>query len=833
MTEDFKCKSYRYDRTVFDGVFEVPDGFVPDKVYFKDIKNDRYYYDVKYSAGENPNEYNISADCKNSLFGSGTWYPVMEGNNGKQYFFFYRSMKNEKKCGKMLKLSKETLFFDVEERCHYMGALDSDSRFTVRKWKNKSKTVKKSYVYIKSSERTDMKVRFNLCENNLKHAKQAELWLWNKNLKEIYRITLNSKDINNLSFEVDFTDFYNKFGKKKSKLWEVFLACNRNGTYYQSRLILRNTEKYEKGVAVLGYDDGDRYIFNMADTDDDGNVQSAFQMFFDGLLRLSVKTVDSRYMYRGIYRGRIESFTLKGSILKIKILCVHHEFTDRKLIIRHRAENDCDVSQGDVYIYEPTSVEKVIGGDVAVYEIDCRGINWTPPRYEISMSALKDNCEYEFRLVGGGAQFDKQLDSVYKYVYTTADDYLVYLTKSITGKIVMECRQKSRYDSKRYRINERIAFVLYSVFKVFYKSKKNFLFFEKFCTAAQDNSYYMFRYFVNKKNRKIRSLYVIEKDRPVYRQLKKQYGRRILDFMSIRHLCYLQAADLFISTDSKRHCYKWHSGNTRFLKMINDKKSVFLQHGVLGFKRVDNIYGKQYANRTDLFIASSEEEKEIITRYFGYDKKEVAVTGLARWDKLVSAPKDPPQIFYMPTWRSWITELSDNEFIKTEYFRSYAEILNSDRLSKLLDKYNINMLFCFHPKFREYMHCINVSSPRIKTISYDDDIRINKLLMECSMFITDYSSAAWDVYYMDKPVLFYQFDYEKYNERQGSYINMEKSLSDNRVTDFDSFIDRLDGIAGNGFILDNEKNNVVSSRLPAKKGGHRKKIYEEIIKRFV
>lgn len=41
---------------------------------------------------------------------------------------------------------------------------------------------------------------------------------------------------------------------------------------------------------------------------------------------------------------------------------------------------------------------------------------------------------------------------------------------------------------------------------------------------------------------------------------------------------------------------------------------------------------------------------------------------------------------------------------------------------------------------------------------------------------TDYSSVSWDVYYLGKPILFYQFDLDKYNETNGSYIDMEKDL---------------------------------------------------------
>ena len=77
-------------------------------------------------------------------------------------------------------------------------------------------------------------------------------------------------------------------------------------------------------------------------------------------------------------------------------------------------------------------------------------------------------------------------------------------------------------------------------------------------------------------------------------------------------------------------------------------------------------------------------------------------------------------------------------------------------------------------------------------------------MMRCSMLITDYSSVCWDVYYMDKPVLFYQFDYDMYNQAHGSYINMENDLFGNRSTTEDALLNDVEYFANNGFV-ENEK----------------------------
>ena len=72
-------------------------------------------------------------------------------------------------------------------------------------------------------------------------------------------------------------------------------------------------------------------------------------------------------------------------------------------------------------------------------------------------------------------------------------------------------------------------------------------------------------------------------------------------------------------------------------------------------------------------------------------------------------------------------------------------------------------------------------------------------MMRCKLLITDYSSVCWDVYYMNKPILFYQFDYDLYNKVHGSYINMEKDLFGYRSLTMDKLLDDFENAIKNNF----------------------------------
>ena len=71
-----------------------------------------------------------------------------------------------------------------------------------------------------------------------------------------------------------------------------------------------------------------------------------------------------------------------------------------------------------------------------------------------------------------------------------------------------------------------------------------------------------------------------------------------------------------------------------------------------------------------LFVVSSKFEQKIIHDYFGYDNKEIIITGLARWDVL----EDHSNLFHkeillMPTWRSWLEDISEEQFKKVNIIR--------------------------------------------------------------------------------------------------------------------------------------------------------------------
>ena len=292
---------------------------------------------------------------------------------------------------------------------------------------------------------------------------------------------------------------------------------------------------------------------------------------------------------------------------------------------------------------------------------------------------------------------------------------------------------------------------------------------------AQDNGYYFFKYCMDAKVEKEfegKILYVIDPKEADWQKVLP-YKKNVLRYLSLKHLIYLQACKLMISTDTKGHAYVWRSMGSDRKAMTYKKNLVFLQHGVTAFKRGHFERGTNVG--CECFVTTSEFERDIIHNYLGYPYEEIPVTGFARWDVLRDKSEGHREILMMPTWRTWLDDAENEIFAESDYCKNYMALLNNPELDLLLKEHDLILNFYLHPKFRKFITEFSVVSDRIRLIPFGEE-PLNELLMQCNLLITDFSSVAWDVYYMNKPVLFYHFDIEEASKTLGFYMDMKNDL---------------------------------------------------------
>ncbi|MET0961047.1 MAG: CDP-glycerol glycerophosphotransferase family protein [Psychrobacillus psychrotolerans] len=206
-----------------------------------------------------------------------------------------------------------------------------------------------------------------------------------------------------------------------------------------------------------------------------------------------------------------------------------------------------------------------------------------------------------------------------------------------------------------------------------------------------------------------------------------------------------------------------------------------ISHGIEGFKKIliqeEDI---PLLSRCNYFNCASEYEKGIKLKEWGIPEEKLLVTGMARFDNYEynSPASRVENVLIMFTWREWLFDLSEEDFLSSDYFKKTVEVLSDNHLLALFENRQVKVKVVLHPfmkKFEQYFTKMQTTATNIKFYSFDE-ISIGDEMKEADMLLTDYSSIAWDFLYMNKPIIFFTFDQKEYLNMRGSYIDLDKDL---------------------------------------------------------
>lgn len=284
-------------------------------------------------------------------------------------------------------------------------------------------------------------------------------------------------------------------------------------------------------------------------------------------------------------------------------------------------------------------------------------------------------------------------------------------------------------------------------------------------TQADDNAEHLYRHIA--KNHPEKDIYfALRKSSFDWNRLSKD-GFRLLDFGSKPFEDILQKASKLISSHMDHHIVQYKPG------IMKGKHYVCLQHGITK----DDLSGWLNGKKIDLFITATDAEYESIVENgspYIMGKKEVARTGFPRHDSLLALSQalkpSEKNLLIMPTWRRYLVGVAKGQqthekellpdFLSSPFATAWLGLLRSDRLKDLAKQYGFHLQFFPHSGMQGYFKDIEIDNA-IEVLLHSDTT-IQQLFAEATIMLTDYSSVAFEMCFLQKSILYYQFDEEDF-----------------------------------------------------------------------
>jgi glycosyltransferase involved in cell wall biosynthesis len=287
-------------------------------------------------------------------------------------------------------------------------------------------------------------------------------------------------------------------------------------------------------------------------------------------------------------------------------------------------------------------------------------------------------------------------------------------------------------------------------------------------THANDNAEHLYRYLLSE-HPEINAWFVLNRDSVDWDRLAAE-GFRLIPHGSRKHTLALLNAKHLLSSHADHYVVRpldkkgVGNGNWKF---------TFLQHGVTKDDLSTWLNGKPI----DMIICATEDERNSIVAdgtAYRFSTLDTPLTGFPRHDRLWKLGQStPPQarrkLLFMPTWRvnllgerigSSNARVLREDFWETTYARAWREVLESDRLRKAAATHGYEITFVPHPNMQDYLH----GSPLPDHISVHRfaDIDVQQTIAEAALLVSDYSSLAFEAAFLDRPIVYYQFDEQEF-----------------------------------------------------------------------
>lgn len=355
---------------------------------------------------------------------------------------------------------------------------------------------------------------------------------------------------------------------------------------------------------------------------------------------------------------------------------------------------------------------------------------------------------------------------------------------------------------------------------------------------ADDNAEHLYRWLMRQPDCKDRIYFILDRKSADWNRLLKE-GFRLLAYHSRQHIRALFKAAWLISSHVDPPVIDPVLTRDRFGQPRY--KTAFLQHGIIKHDLspwLNTIW-------LNMCVTSVRAEYEaMLTGRYKFTQRELALTGLARHDRLLRLSQETQPrrtIIFCPTWRidlckSGRTSFDDEAraFVASDFYQAWNALLASPDLARAAEEHKYRLIFLPHPDLIRFMHLFE-SSGAFQFVSYAELASVQDLLVSSAMLVSDYSSLVMDMAYINRPVAYFQFRenppfFEAHMHKKG-YFDYERDGFGPVIVEPEALIDHLALAMARSCPQEEQYATRCGQFFTLRDGRNCERIYQEILKR--
>lgn len=300
--------------------------------------------------------------------------------------------------------------------------------------------------------------------------------------------------------------------------------------------------------------------------------------------------------------------------------------------------------------------------------------------------------------------------------------------------------------------------IVHKLFFLFPRNKKTFVFIgwhkKKDGEVFADNAKYFFLY-MSQHHREVKSIWIAKSE--ALAQKLREHGYCSYYEKSLRGIWSQLRADFFVIDAFLQPLPYMLSGNSKIVQLLHGKGMKKKGYAEKQDKTQDFIFNTSPFSESILPEVFKTGSKTFITGYSRNDVfyKNIKDSNLDTDQKMIehvqSIKTTKQVIMYAPTFRRGQKEFNFEKVLPLDDLRSFAE------------KNNLFFILSLHNKYRAQQGEGHIE----EHIGFLEESDIYPLLPHIDIFITDYSSSFADYLLLDRPLIFYPYDFAEYDENEG------------------------------------------------------------------